>query len=85
LSDESFPFHRMHILGDPLARRTGTSCFTCHASHGAPDAPSLIRFNPQAVNPEPLARRLDYRPTSARSGECFLSCHGHDHTPGVYR
>jgi hypothetical protein len=85
LADESFPYHSMHVSGDPLTNRRGTSCFTCHASHGVAGAPNLIRFNPQAVEPESFTRRLEYRQTGPRSGECFLSCHGYDHNPGVYR
>ncbi len=81
LSDESFPQHRLHVVGDPLSNRSGTSCYTCHASHGAIGAPGLVRFNPQAVDPEPTARRLEYRPATDRAGECFLSCHGYDHSP----
>ena len=85
LADESFPFHSLHVLGDPLARRSGTSCFTCHASHGVPGAPGLVRFNAQAVEPAGLARQLRYRKTGASAGECFLSCHGYEHAPGEYR
>lgn len=85
LSDESFPLHSLHIQGDPLAGTRGTSCFTCHASHGSPSDPSLVRFNSDAVAPGGPLRQVQFLQMGERSGECSLSCHGHDHTPGVYR
>lgn len=85
LGDESFPLHSLHILGDPLTGRRGTSCFTCHASHGSPSEPSLVRFNADAVAPGGPLRQIRFLETGVRSGECSLSCHGHDHAPGVYR
>ena len=77
--------HRLHLEGDPLTGRTGTSCFTCHASHGSRTEESLLRFNPEAVDADPVSRRIDHRPEAPRAGACYLSCHGYDHSPGVYR
>jgi hypothetical protein len=85
LSDESFPLHSLHILGDPFTGARGTSCFTCHASHGTSSTSSLIRFNTEAVAPGGPLRQIQFLETGVRSGECALTCHGHDHSPGVYR
>jgi hypothetical protein len=85
LSDESFSLHSLHIVGDPFTGRKGTSCFTCHASHGVPSGPSLVRFNTDAVAPGGPLRHIQYLQTGVRSGECSLSCHGYDHAPEVYR
>ncbi len=49
LSDESFPWHSEHILGDPIEGRSGTSCYTCHASHGSSQNEHLLEFNQAAV------------------------------------
>ncbi len=84
LGNESFPFHREHIEGDPVSGRKGTSCYTCHASHGSPENPNLIKFNLQAVTGEKSGRRVEYLETSQGSGTCVLECHGHNHAPGGY-
>lgn len=84
LANESFPLHREHIVGDPLAGRSGTSCFSCHASHGSLENEHLIDFNAQIVQPESTTRLLQYRALGGGSGECYLSCHDHDHAPGSY-
>jgi predicted CXXCH cytochrome family protein len=84
LNDESFPLHSLHLEGDPIAGRSGTSCFSCHVSHGSQRMPHLMEFNSQAVQPEDLTRRIEYRQTGIGSGECYLNCHGHNHAPGRY-
>jgi predicted CXXCH cytochrome family protein len=84
LGDESFPMHRDHIVGDPLNNRPGTSCFTCHASHGSREYPHLINFNPKAVTRESKTGLLKYFELGDESGECYLKCHGHDHGPAKY-
>jgi predicted CXXCH cytochrome family protein len=84
LNDQSFPLHSEHLLGDPIAGRSGTSCYSCHVSHGSRNQPHLLEFNPQAVRPEDLTRRTEYRQMGAGSGECYLKCHGHNHGPGRY-
>jgi predicted CXXCH cytochrome family protein len=85
LSNESFTQHRDHIEGDPLTGRSGTSCFTCHASHGSPDNPWLIRFNPQAVAKEKSGLGIEYIKTGSGTGTCVLECHGHNHSQGGFR
>jgi len=84
LSDESFPFHSEHILGDPLENRRGTSCFSCHASHGSRDNANLIEFNPKAVTSDTGTGILTYRSNGDGTGECYLTCHGHAHGPERY-
>lgn len=84
LGNESFPYHRQHIEGNPDTRGQGTSCFTCHASHGSPDYPHLIRFNLQAVSATSVGLPIRYQETGPNSGTCTLRCHGHDHSPGSY-
>lgn len=83
LANESFSLHREHITGNPLNNVAGTSCFTCHASHSSADNLHLIEFNPEAVSRN-SSGRLSYISTGQTSGECYLSCHGHDHNPGRY-
>ena len=84
LANESFPYHREHIEGDTLNGVQGTSCFTCHASHGSPDHPHLIRFNLQAVSATSSGLPVQYQETGLGSGTCVLECHGHNHSPGSY-
>jgi hypothetical protein len=81
LANESFPLHREHIVGDPISGRSGTSCYTCHASHGSSRYPHLLKFNPEAVSPENSTRLTEFREMGSRSGQCYLSCHGHNHGP----
>jgi hypothetical protein len=84
LNDESFPLHREHLQGDPFTNRPGTSCYTCHVSHGSKNSPHLLEFNPQAVQPEDLTRIVEYRSLGDRAGECLLRCHDHNHGPARY-
>ena len=84
LGNESFPLHREHIEGDLAQGTKGTSCYTCHASHGAPDSPHLIMFNGLAVSPAKSGRPASYDVTGTQSGTCVLMCHGYNHEPGSY-
>ncbi len=84
LDNESFPLHREHIVGDLLSGIRGTSCFTCHASHSSQSNANLIEFNTEAVSRESRAGRISYIETGDASGECYLRCHGHEHSPGKY-
>ena len=84
LNNESFSKHRQHVEGDPVTGRRGTSCFTCHTSHGSLDNPNLIRFNPQAVSAEKSGQGVEYMQTGSGSGTCVLECHGYNHAPGRY-
>lgn len=84
LNNESFPLHREHIVGDLLAGQSGTSCYTCHSAHSSRQYPHLIRFNAEVVSRN-ADGRLDFIQTGERSGECYLNCHGRDHSPGSYQ
>jgi len=77
LGNESFPFHNLHIS------TIGTSCRTCHNPHGSVQYPHLIDFDNMTISPSGSGI-VDFRDTGTRSGECYLSCHGRDHDPGVY-
>lgn len=84
LSDDSFPLHRLHILGDPLRNIPGTSCFTCHSSHSSRINPFLIDFNPKAVSVDETTRMIRYQSFGNKNGECYLKCHGVSHSPARY-
>jgi predicted CXXCH cytochrome family protein len=84
LSNESFTLHREHLVGDPIVGRTGTSCYSCHVSHGSKSNPHLLEFNSLAVQPEERLGIVEYRALGAGSGECYLKCHDHNHSPGRY-
>ena len=85
LANESFPLHREHVEGDAASGRPGTSCYTCHASHGSREQPFLLRFNPNAVTRDELTGLEQYVQTGTRSGQCWLRCHGVNHGPKEYR
>lgn len=84
LSNESFPYHSLHIEGS-LGGQDGTSCFTCHDAHGSNEYLHLIRFNEDVVF-ENANRKLQYENQgySARHGACYLNCHGVEHNPLEY-
>ena len=84
LSNESFPLHKEHIEGDPFREIPGTSCFTCHSAHGSQNNQHLIDFNPNAVTRDSNTGLIRYQPTGIQSGECYLNCHNHNHSPGKY-
>lgn len=85
LGDESFKYHALHIQGKSGTIDTGTSCFTCHNSHGSPENRYLIRFNPEIVTPNSkgLLKFVEKGVATFR-GECYLTCHGVDHNPKSY-
>lgn len=72
LNDESFTFHRTHIVRDR------TPCSACHAPHGVDGSPTehdhLINFDLSIVGGERL-----YQDTGRFSGSCTLTCHGVRH------
>lgn len=87
LGDESFRYHALHIQGkgsNPLGAN-GTSCYTCHNSHGSSEYRYLIKFNKDVVSPNSMGLlKFVERGVSAFHGECYLSCHGVDHNPKSY-
>ncbi|MFG0286309.1 MAG: cytochrome c3 family protein [Phycisphaerales bacterium JB039] len=85
LGDESFPEHRLHIVEER------TSCATCHDAHGIASVQGsmsanshLINFDTSVVFRDQATGRLEFRDTGFLSGECFLRCHGENHSPQTY-
>ncbi len=85
MGNESFPQHSRHIAGERNFKGGGTSCHTCHTSHGSVENRYLIRFNRDYVT-ENSAGKLKFveKGTYSFHGECWLSCHGVDHNPKIY-
>lgn len=85
LANESFKFHASHIQGISQGLANGTSCYTCHNSHGSLDNRYLIKFNPAVVTPNARGLlKFAEKGISTFQGECYLSCHGVDHDPKSY-
>lgn len=86
LGDESFRYHSLHIQGTGGATTAkGTSCYTCHNSHGSTENKYLIRFNSAVVSPNSNGMlKFVEKGVSTFRGECYLSCHGVDHNPKSY-
>src|SRR6185369_16431577 len=84
LANESFKFHSLHINGKAFSR-LGTSCYTCHNSHGSTEYKNLIMFNRTVVSPNSKGLlKFVEKGTSKFSGECYLTCHGVEHSPKSY-
>lgn len=85
LGNESFPFHSRHITGERNFKRGGTSCHTCHSSHGSVENRYLLRFNREFVS-ESSSGKLKFVEKGVNNfhGECWLTCHGVDHNPKTY-
>lgn len=80
---DGFP-HRSHVVDD------GASCAVCHDAHGSPNNAHLINFmsrdvtGKEVVRPSDKTGRIEYLSTGAGTGQCSLSCHGHDHEDAKY-
>ncbi len=85
LGNESFISHSRHITGERSFKGGGTSCYTCHSSHGSVENRYLIRFNREFVS-ESSTGKLKFveKGTYSFHGECWLTCHGVDHNPKTY-
>jgi predicted CXXCH cytochrome family protein len=77
LGNESFLYHNLHISV------VGASCRTCHNPHGSTQYEHLIDFDNLSVSPSSKGF-VEYRSLGKKSGECFLTCHGKDHSPLSY-
>jgi predicted CXXCH cytochrome family protein len=84
LGDESFSKHEKH-LGEEIP------CSACHDAHGISSAQGtstnnshLINFDTTIVSPDPVTGRLEFVDMGVFSGECYLTCHGEDHSPEDY-
>jgi hypothetical protein len=85
LGNESFPYHAKHIQGNTGTLLGGTSCSTCHTAHGSPENKYLIRFNTDIVTPDSRGQlKFVERGVAKFSGECYLTCHGVEHSPKKY-
>ncbi|MFO0829375.1 MAG: cytochrome c3 family protein [Phycisphaerales bacterium] len=85
LDNTSFPTHRLHIVDKQ------TPCAACHDAHGIPSGQGnpfnnshLINFATSIVRPDPRTGKTLFRDLGRYSGECFLSCHGANHSPAKY-
>lgn len=85
MGNESFPSHSRHIAGERNFKGGGTSCYTCHTSHGSVENRYLIRFNREYVS-ESSSGKMKFveKGTYSFHGECWLTCHGVDHNPKTY-
>lgn len=84
LGDESFPKHREHLEEE-------IPCSACHDAHGISSAQGtstnnshLINFDTSIVSPDPQTGRLEFMDMGVFSGECYLTCHGKNHSPEDY-
>jgi len=83
LSDRTFP-HSEHLSED-------VSCSACHDAHGISSSQGnfinnahLINFDTSIVFPDPDTGFLRYESLGQFSGQCYLTCHGEDHSPKQY-
>ncbi|CAG0960954.1 hypothetical protein PHYC_00723 [Phycisphaerales bacterium] len=85
LDDRSFKEHKKHI------QEERTPCAACHDSHGIASSQGnstnnshLINFATNIVQPDPVTGRLEFRDLGSARGECYLRCHGENHSPERY-
>jgi predicted CXXCH cytochrome family protein len=85
LSDQSFKGHKQHIVDQRAP------CAACHEAHGIASGQGSIAGNTNLINfasgtvfPDGATGRLEFRDTGLFSGECFLRCHGVNHSPSRY-
>lgn len=86
LGNESFKLHSRHISGKGETMGSGgTSCHTCHDSHGSAENRYLIKFNPDVVAPNSSGvLKFVSKGIGSFHGECYLRCHGVSHDPKTY-
>lgn len=85
LADESFPGHERHIVEER------TPCSTCHDPHGIDqnrgnvmNNAHLINFDLSQVEPDAVTGRLEYQSLGQGAGQCYLNCHGKNHSGESY-
>lgn len=83
LNDESFPKHSLHLENE-------IPCSACHDAHGISSAQGnstnnthLINFDTSIVSAD-VNGILQFEDEGVFSGECFLNCHGREHSPLSY-
>lgn len=84
LANESFKFHREHILGVKTRAWKGTSCSTCHTPHGSVKYRFLIDFNPDYVTKSTSLQKIEFTSDGLYQGSCTLTCHDVDHAHRRY-
>ncbi len=84
LANESFAGHRNHL-------ENGVPCSACHDPHGISASQGsmsnnshLINFDIAIVQPDPATGRREFVDQGVYRGQCYLSCHGHTHSPEEY-
>ena len=85
IGNESFSGHSKHIVDNK------TPCSICHDPHGIPSAQGsatnharLINFDTSIVQRDRITGRLEFQTSGDRAGNCYLTCHGVDHSPKSY-
>lgn len=84
LGNQSFTYHREHIEGVKSKNWNGTSCSTCHNSHGSLKYKFLIDFNPDYVQKDSVTNKIEFTSDGVFKGSCYLRCHNVDHSPKRY-
>jgi predicted CXXCH cytochrome family protein len=77
--------HRLHIISEDVP------CNACHDPHGISSSQGttannthLINFDISIVSPDPQTGRLEFVDLGNYSGQCYLRCHGENHSPESY-
>ncbi|MHC4259900.1 MAG: cytochrome c3 family protein [Planctomycetota bacterium] len=83
LNDESFSKHKLHVEEAP--------CSACHDPHGISSAQGttennshLINFDISIVRSDSSTGRLEFQDQGVFHGQCYLECHGRNHSPLSY-
>jgi hypothetical protein len=84
LANQTFK-HQEHVV------TANAPCAACHDGHGIASVQGtvtnnshLINFSSSIVQTDPVTGRLEYQSTGARTGTCYLLCHGVAHSPKSY-
>jgi predicted CXXCH cytochrome family protein len=84
LRDQSFSKHRQHIVDQRAP------CSACHDPHGISDIQGnpvnnshLMNFDLTIVQANGQGR-LEFDSLGTFTGQCFLNCHGEEHSPKIY-
>ena len=84
LGDQSFAKHKEHIQDEQ------TPCSACHDPHGISNTQGnpvnnshLINFDLGIVSPDNRGR-LQFEDLGRFAGQCYLNCHGKEHSPQRY-
>ncbi len=84
LDDANF-LHKKHLEGEDAP------CAACHDPHGSRTNTHLINFmrfdssGREVVMPSRSTGMLEYQDLGEGQGQCFLYCHGEEHSPNRYR